>query len=91
MPCNLNFQVAASNKGTVARQQSSEGGVLSSPWLQVLLTFEEPQEGTTILSLRHTSIPEADRFGNSDVVDNTRIGWQQQIFHKIKAVFGFGL
>ena len=59
--------------------------------MQVVLDFEEPQEGTTIVKLKHTGIPETDRFGNSDVLDNTSTGWKQQVFHKIKAVFGFGL
>lgn len=58
---------------------------------KVVLSFEEPSEGTTVVKLKHTGIPEADRFGNGDVLDNTRNGWQQQIFHKIRAVFGYGL
>ncbi|KAK9811156.1 hypothetical protein WJX73_007263 [Symbiochloris irregularis] len=58
---------------------------------KVVLEFQEPAEGTTVINLKHTGIPESDRFGNRDVLDNTRIGWQQQIFHKIRAVFGFGL
>lgn len=57
----------------------------------MVLSFEEPSEGTTVVKLKHTGIPEADRFGNGDVLDNTRNGWQQQIFHKIRAVFGYGL
>ena len=66
-------------------------GIPTSSDMQVLLTFEELSEGTTVVSMKQTGIPEEDRFGNSDVIDSTRIGWQQQIFHKIKAVFGFGL
>lgn len=32
-----------------------------------------------------------DRFGNGDVVESTAEGWRRQIFHRIRAVFGFGL
>lgn len=55
------------------------------------LRFEEPEPGTTIVTLEHTKIPEEDQFGNADVYDTTAAGWKQQIFHKIRAVFGYGL
>ena len=58
---------------------------------QVRITLEEPQEGTTVLHLTHSGIPEEDGFGNEDVLETTTNGWKQQIFHKIRAVFGFGL
>lgn len=31
------------------------------------------------------------RYGNSTVVENTERGWKDLIFHKIRAVFGFGI
>ena len=55
------------------------------------LRFEEPEEGDTVVHLTHAGIPEEDRFGNADVVSTTRQGWQERIFHSIRAVFGYGL
>lgn len=31
------------------------------------------------------------RYGNSTVVENTERGWKDLIFHKLRAVFGFGI
>lgn len=59
--------------------------------LQVYIFLDEPEEGTTILKIKHTQIPEEDSFGNSDVLQTTTAGWKMQIFHKIRAVFGYGL
>lgn len=59
--------------------------------LQVDIKLEEPEQGTTILTLHHTGIPHEDKYGNSDVEGTTRNGWQQLILHRIKAVFGYGL
>ena len=59
--------------------------------MQVHIILEEPEEGTTILKIKHTQIPEEDSFGNSDVLQTTTSGWKTQIFHKIRAVFGYGL
>ena len=59
--------------------------------MQVSIHLEEPEEGTTILTLKHSQIPEEDSFGNSDVLQTTTAGWKLQIFHKIRAVFGYGL
>lgn len=58
---------------------------------QVEISLEEPEPGTTILTLEHSSIPEEDQFGNEDVYETTAAGWKQQIFHRIRAVFGYGL
>jgi activator of HSP90 ATPase len=55
------------------------------------MKLEEPEQGTTILTLHHTGIPHEDKYGNSDVEGTTRNGWQQLILHRIKAVFGYGL
>lgn len=65
----------------------------SSQWhrLQVDIKLEEPEQGTTILTLHHVGIPHEDKYGNSDVEGTTRNGWQNLILHRIKAVFGYGL
>ena len=55
------------------------------------ITLEEAQEGVTVLKLLQKGVPKEDRYGNSEVVDNTTHGWKNQIFHRIRAVFGFGL
>lgn len=59
--------------------------------VQVSISLEEAEQGTTVLRLHHTSIPHEDKYGNSDVEGTTRHGWQNLILHRIKAVFGYGL
>ncbi|XP_052176022.1 uncharacterized protein LOC127790517 [Diospyros lotus] len=62
-------------------------GIIST----VRLAFDEPEPGITVVKLTHTDVPEEDRYGNATVVENTERGWRDLIFHKIRAVFGFGL
>ncbi|XP_047330392.1 activator of 90 kDa heat shock protein ATPase homolog [Impatiens glandulifera] len=62
-------------------------GILST----VRLTLEETEPGITVVNLIHTDVPEEDRYGNATVVENTERGWKDLIFHKIRAVFGFGI
>uniref|UniRef100_A0A5B7A8U3 Activator of Hsp90 ATPase AHSA1-like N-terminal domain-containing protein n=1 Tax=Davidia involucrata TaxID=16924 RepID=A0A5B7A8U3_DAVIN len=57
----------------------------------VRLTFDEPEPAVTVVKLTQTDVPEEDRYGNSTVVENTERGWRDLIFHKIRAVFGFGI
>ncbi|KAL2464740.1 Aha1 domain-containing protein [Forsythia ovata] len=57
----------------------------------VQLSFDEPESGLTVVHLSHTDVPEEDRYGNATVVENTERGWRDLIFHKIRAVFGFGI
>ena len=57
----------------------------------VKLTFEEPESGVTVVKLVQTDVPEEDRYGNETVAENTERGWRDLIFHKIRAIFGFGL
>ncbi|KAL3846249.1 hypothetical protein ACJIZ3_003652 [Penstemon smallii] len=57
----------------------------------VRLTFDEPESGMTVVKLIHTDVPEEDRYGNATVVENTERGWRDLIFHRIRAVFGFGI
>lgn len=59
--------------------------------LQVDITLEEPDAGTTVLRLKQTGIPHEDRFGNADVLRSVEAGWQDQIFRRIKMVFGYGM
>lgn len=58
---------------------------------QVDITLEEPDAGTTVLRLKQTGIPHEDRFGNADVLRSVEAGWQDQIFRRIKMVFGYGM
>lgn len=37
-----------------------------------------------------TGIPEADRYGHHDIVNATEVGWRQQVFDRIRKVFGYG-
>ncbi|CAM8969792.1 unnamed protein product [Rhodiola kirilowii] len=57
----------------------------------VRITLDEPSPGYTTLTLKQTDVPEEDRYGNATVVENTERGWRELIFHKIRAVFGFGI
>ena len=57
----------------------------------MVITLEEPTEGTTVLKLVQKGVPKEDRFGNGDLVESTAQGWKQQIFHRIRTVFGFGV
>ncbi|CAH8359910.1 unnamed protein product [Eruca vesicaria subsp. sativa] len=57
----------------------------------VKITFEELEPGVTIVNLTHSDVPEEDRYGNATVVENTERGWRDLIFHRIRAVFGFGM
>ncbi|PIA53355.1 hypothetical protein AQUCO_00900138v1 [Aquilegia coerulea] len=57
----------------------------------VRITLDEPEPGFTVVKLKQTGVPEEDRYGNSTVIENTERGWRDLIFHKIRAVFGFGI
>ncbi|KAH9323871.1 hypothetical protein KI387_018510 [Taxus chinensis] len=57
----------------------------------VTIAFEESEVGITVVKLIQTDVPEEDRFGNATVVENTERGWRELIFHKIRAVFGYGI
>ncbi|KAL3677979.1 hypothetical protein R1sor_020935 [Riccia sorocarpa] len=64
---------------------------LDGHYSHVQLKFEEPETGVTVVRLLHTDVPQEDRYGNATVVENTERGWRDLIFHKIRAVFGYGL
>ncbi|XP_072974394.1 uncharacterized protein [Typha angustifolia] len=57
----------------------------------VKLTLDEQEAGVTVVKLTQTNVPEEDKYGNATVVENTERGWRELIFHKIRAVFGFGM
>ncbi|XP_077236257.1 aha1 domain-containing protein [Tasmannia lanceolata] len=86
---------------TGVNQELQEGKLIVQKWRfgswadgihsTVRLTFEETEPGVTIVKLKQTEVPEEDRYGNSTVVENTERGWKELIFHKIRAVFGFGM
>lgn len=57
---------------------------------RVIITLEEKEKGSVILALRQTGIPEADRYGNHDVVGMTQAGWRQQVLLRIRRIFGYG-
>ncbi len=63
------------------------------PVNQVTMDLEEPDEGTTVLKLRQTGIPEVDRFGNEMREGERQVeeGWKAQILHRLRAVFGYGM
>lgn len=64
-----------------------EDGVFS----RLELVFDEPDRGNALVTLKQTGIPDADRFGNHDVVGVTEAGWKNQVFGRIRAVFGYGI
>ena len=53
--------------------------------------MSEPHEGTTVLQLSQTGVPETDKYGNGDVLDNTERGWRSQVLGRIRQVFGYGV
>eukprot|EP01026_Neomeris_dumetosa_P017748 TRINITY_DN1687_c0_g1_i3.p1 TRINITY_DN1687_c0_g1~~TRINITY_DN1687_c0_g1_i3.p1 ORF type:complete len:361 (+),score=57.82 TRINITY_DN1687_c0_g1_i3:70-1152(+) len=58
---------------------------------QVKVEFIENEPGNTELVLEQSGIPEEDRYGNVDVVGRVEQGWKEQVFFRIKAVFGYGI
>ncbi|KAK1278212.1 hypothetical protein QJS04_geneDACA020870 [Acorus gramineus] len=78
-------------EGKVIVQKWRFGSWPDGVYSTVRLTFDEPESGVTIAKLTQTEVPEEDRYGNSTVVENTERGWRELIFHKIRAVFGFGI
>eukprot|EP01018_Ginkgo_biloba_P005984 Gb_01939 [translate_table: standard] len=77
--------------GKLIVQKWRFGSWVDDLYSTVCMTFEEPEVGLTIVKLTQTDVPEEDRFGNATVVENTERGWRELIFHKIRAVFGYGI
>ncbi|KAF3338485.1 activator of heat shock protein ATPase [Carex littledalei] len=78
-------------EGKVIVQKWRSGSWPDGLYSSVRIVFDEPEPGITIINLTQTDIPEEDKYGNSTVVENTERGWRELIFHKIRAVFGFGI
>lgn len=57
---------------------------------RVIITLEEKEKGAVTLLLKQSGIPDADRYGNHDVLNMTQSGWKQQVLLRIRQVFGFG-
>ena len=57
---------------------------------RVVITLEEAVKGSVTLVLKQTEIPDADRYGNHDVLGMTQAGWKQQVLLRIRQVFGYG-
>ena len=53
--------------------------------------FSQPDKTAQVTTMPIFCFVQEDRFGNGDVVESTAEGWRRQIFHRIRAVFGFGL
>lgn len=51
----------------------------------------QPEPGNTVLKLKQTDIPSADKFGNEDTKDVAERGWRAQVLQRIRGVFGFGV
>ncbi|KAJ4794096.1 Activator of 90 kDa heat shock protein ATPase [Rhynchospora pubera] len=77
-------------EGKLIVQKWRSGSWPDGLYSSVKIVFDEPEPGVTIIKLTQTDIPEEDKYGNSTVVENTERGWRELIFHKIRAVFGFG-
>ena len=52
--------------------------------------LREPEPGNCFVDLVQTNVPETDAFGNENVMDTTEAGWKEQIFGRIRQVFGYG-
>lgn len=57
----------------------------------MVITIEEKEKGNVRLTLVQTGIPETDKYGHHDVLSTVEAGWRQQVFHRIRAVFGYGV
>lgn len=56
----------------------------------VTIELTESTAGECKLVLTQTGIPRTDKTGQSGVLERTERGWRDNIFNRIKAVFGFG-
>ncbi|GBF98914.1 hypothetical protein Rsub_11706 [Raphidocelis subcapitata] len=68
------------------RFSSWEEGVCA----RVEIALSEPEPGSTTLVLAVSGVPEEDRFGNHDVGLQVEKGWEEQVFKRIRQVFGYG-
>ncbi|KAE8648230.1 hypothetical protein Csa_018427, partial [Cucumis sativus] len=50
----------------------------------VKLTFDELESRVNIVNLVNFDVPDKDRYENATVVENTKMGWLDIIFHKMR-------
>ncbi len=59
---------------------------------QVVITLEEPEPGHTVLQLKQTQIPEADKLGTEGApLEMADKGWRLQVFDRLRRTFGYGV
>lgn len=58
--------------------------------LQVVIDITEPEPGNTVVKIRQTEVPPADKFGHEDTAEFTERGWHSQVLDRIRHVFGYG-
>jgi len=58
---------------------------------RVTMDLAEPAAGTTVLELRQTGVPTADRAGSGGTVERMEVGWRDMVFDRIRRVFGYGV
>lgn len=56
----------------------------------VCITITEKEPGNTQLLLVQSEVPVADQFGNETVIETTERGWKEQVWNRIRSVFGYG-
>lgn len=64
-----------------------EDGLFSN----VKISISESDRGNTRVSLVHSGVPDEDKHGNSNVYEQTERGWRENIFHRIRTTFGYGV
>ena len=81
------FSFPLSTKSSWFLHSNWAEGVFSN----VTITIEEPNAGSTIVKLKQTGVPEADGYGNQNVYETTERGRRENVFQRIRMVFGFGV
>ncbi|PNW85935.1 hypothetical protein CHLRE_03g199300v5 [Chlamydomonas reinhardtii] len=57
---------------------------------KVVIDITEPEPGNTVVKIRQTEVPPADKFGHEDTAEFTERGWHSQVLDRIRHVFGYG-
>jgi activator of HSP90 ATPase len=58
---------------------------------RVTMDFSEPDAGTTVVSLRQTGVPTADKTGAAGTVERMEAGWRDMVFDRVRRVWGYGV
>ena len=56
---------------------------------KVVIELTEPDEAIVRLELTHTGVPEDDKYGNHDIPDRVKAGWEDKWFGGIHKVMGY--